>query len=153
MIRSLGGALAAALVTVSLVGCAQMGGPMAPGAMASAAVPAKTSVVVQVSDGDPKNWQQALNVVGNLRQAYGEDKIDIELVVFGHGIGLLEFNSPQATRISDTLKSGTRVLMCENTMRGRKKTKADMLPDIGYVPGGIVEIVEKSKAGWTVVRP
>ena len=74
-------------------------------------------------------------------------------MVFGNGIGLLEKSSPQASRISETSLSGAKVLMCENTMAGRKKTRDDMLPDIGYVKAGVVEIIEKQKQGWAVVRP
>jgi hypothetical protein len=114
---------------------------------------AKQGVVIQVSDGDPKTWTQALNVVRNVQNEYGMDKVDIELVVFGNGIGLLEKNSSQASRISETSLSGAKVLMCENTMTGRKKTRDDMLPDIGYVKAGVVEIIEKSRQGWSVIRP
>ena len=113
----------------------------------------KPGVVIQVSDGDPKTWTQALNVVRNVQSEYGMDKVDIELVVFGNGIGLLEKSSPQASRISETTLTGAKVLMCENTMAGRKKTRDDMLPDIGYVKAGVVEIIDKQKQGWAVVRP
>jgi intracellular sulfur oxidation DsrE/DsrF family protein len=140
--------LAAASLTLALAGCAGM-----QGASPAAAAHTKPGVVVQVSDGDPKTWTQALNVVRNVQSEYGMDKVDIELVVFGNGIGLLEKGSPHASRISETTLAGTRVLMCQNTMTGRKKTKEDMLPDIGYVKAGVIEIVEKSQAGWAVVRP
>ena len=119
----------------------------------AAGISAKPGVVIQVSDGDPKTSNQALNVVRNVQSEYGMDKVNIELVVFGNGIGLLEKSSPQASRISETSLSGAKVLMCENTMTGRKKTRDDMLPDIGYVKAGVVEIIEKQKQGWAVVRP
>lgn len=57
------------------------------------------------------------------------------------------------SRISETSLTGAKVLMCENTMAGRKKTRDDMLPDIGYVKAGVVEIIDKQKQGWAVVRP
>ncbi len=113
----------------------------------------KERVVIQVSDGDPKTWNQALNVLKNVQQAYGKDKVDIELVVFGNGIGMLKMDSEVGNRIQDTLKSGAHVLACQNTMRGRKLTKDDMLPAIGYVPAGIVEIITKQRENWAVVRP
>jgi len=113
----------------------------------------KQGVVVQVSDDDPKTWNQALNVVRNIQGAYGKDKVDVELVVFGNGIGLLQMDSPLANRVNDTMASGATVSMCENTMKGKKKQKADMLPAIGYVPAGVVEIIEKQNQGWAVVRP
>jgi intracellular sulfur oxidation DsrE/DsrF family protein len=152
MARILGTWLAAAALALGLVGCAGMGTDTSSAGTAKAAG-AKPGVVIQVSDGDPKTWTQALNVVRNVQNAYGMDKVDIELVVFGNGIGLLEKDSPQASRISETTLTGAKVLMCENTMAGRKKTKADMLPDIGYVKAGVIEIIEKSQQGWAVVRP
>ncbi|MDO8787294.1 MAG: DsrE family protein [Sulfuritalea sp.] len=120
---------------------------------AAIAEPSKPSVVIQVSDSDTKTWNQALNVIKNVQAEYGKDKVNIELVVFGNGSGLLKFDSPLANRIDETLASGASVAMCENTMKGQKLTKADMHPKIGYVKAGIIEIIEKSKEGWTVVRP
>ena len=110
-------------------------------------------VVVQVSDDDPKTWNQALNVIRNVQAEYGKDKVNIELVVFGHGSGMLKFDSPLGNRVEEALGNGAQVLMCENTMKGQKLTRADMLPKIGYVKAGVIEIVEKSRQGWTVVRP
>lgn len=126
---------------------------LAAGSPAALAEPAKPSVVIQVSDNDTKTWNQALNVIKNVQAEYGKDKVDIELVVFGNGSGLLKFDSPLASRIDDTLASGANVSMCENTMKGQKLAKADMHPKIGYVKAGIIEIIEKTKQGWTVVRP
>jgi intracellular sulfur oxidation DsrE/DsrF family protein len=113
----------------------------------------KERVVIQVSDDNPKTWNQALNVVRNVQAAYGKDKVDVELVAFGHGIGLLKADSTLANRIDDTLASGAHVYACENTMRGYKISKSEMHPKIGYVPAGVIEIVEKLKAGWAVLRP
>ena len=120
---------------------------------AAKAEPAKPGLVIQVSDNDSSTWHQALNVIKNVQAEYGKDNVNIELVVFGNGSGLLKFDSPLANRIDDTLANGTSVLMCENTMKGEKLVKDDMHPNIGYVKAGVVEIMEKSKKGWTVVRP
>ncbi|MGD9831275.1 MAG: DsrE family protein [Piscinibacter sp.] len=147
--RWMGRRLAVLALGVVLAGCAGMRGDGARAPMAAG----KPGVVIQVSDADPKTWNQALNVVRNIQNEYGMDKVNVELVVFGNGIGLLEKSSPQASRISETSLTGAKVLMCENTMAGRKKTRDDMLPDIGYVKAGVVEIIEKQKLGWAVVRP
>ena len=123
----------------------------APAALATDA--ARQGIVIQVSDGDSKAWNQALNVIRNIQAEYGKDKVDVQLVVFGNGSGLLKFDSPLANRIDDTLASGAKVSMCENTMRGQKLAKEDMHPKIGYVKAGVIEIIERSRQGWTVVRP
>lgn len=122
-------------------------------APAAIAAPTKPSVVIQVSDGDSKTWNQALNVIKNIQNEYGKDNVDVQLVVFGAGAGMLKFDSPLANRIDDTLASGATVAMCKNTMNAQKLVEADMHPKIGYVKAGVIEIIEKSKQGWTVVRP
>lgn len=114
---------------------------------------ARQGVVVQVSDDSEKTWNQALNVVRNIQNEYGKDKVDVELVVFGNGAGLLKFDSPLANRVDDTVSSGAQVLMCQNSMKARQLTPADMHGKIGYVKAGVIEIIEKQKQGWAVVRP
>jgi len=113
----------------------------------------KARVVLQVSDDSPKTWNQALNVIENLQQTFGKENVDVKLVAFGFGIGLLKLDSVAGGRVLDATKSGAQILACEITMRRQKLTKADMLPDIGYVPAGVVEIVKLQQQGWSVVRP
>jgi uncharacterized protein len=122
-------------------------------ATAATANAAKEHVIIQVSDGDPKTWNQALNVIRNLQEAYGKDKVDVKLVAFGNGIGMLKMDSEVGGRVADALSSGAQVVACQNTMRGRKLTADDMLSRIDYVPAGIVEIVNRQKEGWAVIRP
>lgn len=109
-------------------------------------------VVVQVSDGNAATWSQALNVVRNLRAAYGP-ATKIEVVVFGNGIGMLTMDSEVGNRVGETIAAGVPVYACENSMRGRKLSRQDMLEKVAYVPAGIVEIINKQRAGWAVVRP
>ena len=70
-----------------------LGGALLVSAIPAAlAEPAKPNILIQVSDGDTKTWNQALNVIRNVQAEYGKDKVNIELVVFGHGSGLLKFD-------------------------------------------------------------
>jgi hypothetical protein len=114
---------------------------------------AKEGVVIQVSDGDPKTWNQALNVIRNIQAERGPDNVKIEVVVFGNGADMLKFDAPIASRIDETLAAGVDVLMCQNTMQGRRLTEKDMHPKIGYVKAGVIEILNKHKQGWAVIRP
>lgn len=114
---------------------------------------AKQGVAVQVSDDSVATWNQALNVVKNIQGEYGKDKVDVELVVFGNGFGLLKFDSQLANRIDEAMATGAKVLMCQNTMKARKLTEADMHTGIGFVKAGVIEIIEKQKQGWAIIRP
>lgn len=120
---------------------------------AAVAQSARQGVVVQVSDDSEKTWNQALNVVRNIQAEYGKDKVDVELVVFGLGAGMLKFDATVANRVDEAIDNGVKVLMCENSMRGGKLTRADMHGRIGYVKAGVVELITKQGQGWAVVRP
>ena len=108
-------------------------------------------VVVQISTPDPRMWNQALNYSENLRELYGAGKVEIELVALGHGIGVLKLDSTQATRVADALKAGVHVSACEVTMRRQKLTRDDMLPDLGYVPAGLGQIIRRQREGWAYI--
>lgn len=117
----------------------------------AAAEPMK--VVVQVSDDDPRTWNLALNNLRNLQSALGAQNLVAELVAYGPGIGMLQRDSSVQARIAQALGDGVHVMACENTMRGRKLAPPDMIPGIGYVPSGVVEIVERERDGYAYLRP
>jgi len=113
----------------------------------------KEKVVFQVSDNDPGKWNLALNNARNVQEELGADKVDVEIVVYGPGIGMLKADSTAANRVSAATKDGVQIVACENTMKAQKLSKADMNPDIGYVPGGVLELMKRQKEGWAYVRP
>jgi len=114
---------------------------------------AKHKVVFQVSDADPKKWNLTLNNVKNIQQDLGKGNADIEVVAYGPGIGMLKMDSEVGTRVAEALGSGVRVVACVNTMTNQKLTKDDMLPNIGYVKAGVVELMEKQQQGYAYIRP
>ena len=116
-------------------------------------VPVLTRVVVQVSEADPARWNLVLNNVANLQDELGADKVTIEIVAYGPGIGMLKFDAATNSRVSDALKSGVAVRACENTMRNQKLVRADMHPGISYVPAGVVQIIRRQQEGWAYLRP
>ena len=137
-------------LTVSVSGCATSHGSSMSDSSAAAA---KEKVIFQVSDPDPKKWNLALNNVKNVQQALGKDKVDVELVVYGPGIGMLKMESKVGNRVNAAVKDGVKVVACENTMHNLKLTKDDMLGSIGYVPGGVIELMQKQKEGYAYIRP
>ena len=113
----------------------------------------RNKVVIQVSDDDAVKWNLALNNARNLQDDVGVANVDIEIVAYGPGIGMLKLESPSGARVADALKAGVKVIACENTMRGQKLTKDDMLGGISYVPAGVTEIMKKQIEGWAYLRP
>ncbi len=118
----------------------------------SAAALAADRVVFQVTDGDEGRWNMVLNNVRNLQSSIDPDA-DIEIVAYGPSVALLKAGSPIAQRIHDTVAGKVRVLVCKNTMAGMKLAESDMLPDVGFVPAGVVEVFRKQQAGYAYIRP
>lgn len=113
----------------------------------------KQKVVFQVSAGDPKTWNLTLNNAKNVQQELGAKNVDIEIVAYGPGIGMLKFDSAVANRIDEAVGDGVKVVACENTMKALKLTRDDMLASSGFVPAGVVELMKKQKEGYAYIRP
>ena len=110
-------------------------------------------VVIQVSDADPAKWALALSNASNIQQDLGADQVAIEIVAYGPGIGLLKLESVLGARISEAIAAGVSVQACENTMRTQKRVRDDMLPRIGHVPAGVVQLMKRQNEGYAYIRP
>ena len=118
-----------------------------------AAASVKNRAIFQVTDNDPARWNLILNNIANLREGVGSEGVEIELVAYGPGgIAMLKADSPVKARIAEALKSGTVINACQNTMSNMKLVPADLLPDITYVPAGVVEVMKKQQQGWAYIR-
>ncbi len=140
--------LAAALTTGMAVLPAQ-----ADDATAQTAPVKHHRVVFQISDSAADRWRMLLANAKKVQQTFGKQNVDIEVVALGPGIDQLRFESVLGDDINQALDSGIKIVACENTMKAKHLTNADMLPNIGYVPSGAVELIEKEEAGWVYLRP
>ena len=112
----------------------------------------RNRALFQVTDNDPARWNMILNNMTNLKEGVGSEGVEVELIAYGPGILMLKADSPVKHRIAEALKSGVKVNACQNTMNGMKLTAPDMLPEIGYVPSGVVEVMRKQQQGWAYIR-
>jgi len=112
----------------------------------------RNRALFQVTDNDPARWNMILNNMTNLKEGVGSEGVEVELIAYGPGILMLKADSPVKHRIADAMKSGVHVNACQNTMTGMKLTPADMQPEIGYVPSGVVEVMKKQQQGWAYIR-
>jgi intracellular sulfur oxidation DsrE/DsrF family protein len=139
---------ALAALTLAAIAIAGTVGPSAQSLSAQ-----RNRVVIQVSDADPAKWNLALNNARNLQSDLGVGNVDIEIVAYGPGIGMLKLDSPVANRVGEAGAAGVKVVACEITMKGQKLIRADMLDGIGFVPAGVVELMSRQQQGWAYIRP
>lgn len=110
-------------------------------------------VVLQVSDADPAKWNLALNNARNVMSDLGRENVAIEIVAYGPGIGMLKMDSSVGPRVAEALGVGVSVVACEITMKNQKVVREDMLPRIGYVDAGVVQLMKRQREGFAYVRP
>ena len=113
-------------------------------------------VVIQVSTDDPRTQKIAMNNAVNLQKLYGIDNVDIEIVAYGPGIGMLAGENEFASRIRSLIAQDITFSACMNTMNNvKKKTgKAVELTDgVDSVTAGVARIIELQEAGYSYIRP
>lgn len=120
---------------------------------AQAQVATRNRIVFQVSDAEPAKWHLTLNNIKNVQTDLGAKNVDIEIVAYGPGLGMLKADSVAGNRVADALAAGVSVVACENTMKNQKITREDMLPKIGYVEAGVVQLMKRQQQGWAYIRP
>jgi uncharacterized protein len=142
------GLIAVALLASAL--CLGVGTASAQGQQSAAQ---RNRVVIQVSGAEPAKWNLALNNARNIQTDLGAANVDIEIIAYGPGIGMLKSDSVVGNRVEEAGKAGVKLIACENTMRGQKLAQADMLSGIGYVPAGVVTLMQRQQQGWAYIRP
>jgi len=113
-------------------------------------------IVIQVSTDDPRTQKIALNNAVNLQKHYGMDNIQVEIVAYGPGLGLLTSKSKQGKRVSSLAMQDITFSACGNTMKKVAKKTGKMpilLEGVAQVPAGVARIMELQEQGYTYVRP
>ncbi len=126
--------------------------PLAAHAQMQPTSAAKNRALFQVSDNDPARWNLVLSNIGNLREGLGGEAVEIVLVSYGPGINMFKGDSPVKARIAEAMKQGVKMEVCQNTMTAFKLTPADMVPEVTYIPSGVVEVMKKQQQGWAYIR-
>lgn len=110
-------------------------------------------VVIQVSEADPAKWEMALINARNVRKAYGNKGVGVEIVAYGPGLKMLRKDSPLTPGLEEASKDGVKLLACGNTMTMTHTSRNDLNRAVGIVPAGVVEIMERQQEGYAYVRP
>ena len=113
-------------------------------------------LVIQVSTADALTQKIALNNAVNLQKEMGMDNVKIEIVAYGHGLGLLTTKSPEAARVKSLAMQNITFSACGNTMaKIEKKTgkKPKLTEGVGVVSAGVTRIMTLQEQGYSYVRP
>ncbi len=117
---------------------------------------AEERIVLQISDPNPFKQTLVLNVASNIIKAYGQDKVDVEIVAFGPGLRLLFEDNVNSKRIDGLTGSGVTFSACKNTVKGMTKIlgHAPVLHNKAVpVNAGVVRIIDLQNKGYKLIKP
>ncbi|MBT3276797.1 DsrE family protein [Candidatus Thioglobus sp.] len=117
---------------------------------------ANPKYVIQVSTDDARTQKIVLNNAANLQKYYGADKVDVEIVAYGPGLGILTTGNKNASRVEKMAMTDITFSACQNTMNGFKKKKGHfpkLTDGVSITPSGVVRIGELQQQGYSYIRP
>ena len=113
-------------------------------------------LVIQVSTDDPQTQTIAMNNAVNLQKDLGMDNVEIEIVAYGPGLGMLTRQNELSGRVQSLAMQDITFSACNNTMKGIEK-KTGKMPEltegVKVVPAGVTRIMELQEQGYAYVRP
>jgi len=117
---------------------------------------AQHKIVIQSSSSDPELQGLALIIAGNLQKHYGMDKVHIEVVAYGPGLGILTADSPNAEKVKSLIDHNIKFSACEGTlkfMESQNGKRPKLVKGVGTVTDGVVRVVELQEQGYSYVYP
>lgn len=118
---------------------------------------AAQKVVLQVSDAEKQGF--VLNVANNIIKTYGRDQVDLEIVAFGPGLGLLVDGAKNKNkdRVASLAAEGVTFSACGNTIKALTKKNKGKAPNLvasaKVVPAGVVRIIDLQDKGYKLIKP
>lgn len=108
-------------------------------------------IIFQFSSADTTAHKQLMKQFANILKVSPSTKI--EVVCQGGALEMLmSSKSIVAEKIKQLSEKGVVFNACEFAMKERKIEKSQMIPQAGFVPAGVIEIVSKQEEGWSYIR-
>lgn len=112
--------------------------------------------VIHINFSQTTHQSQGLKNVENILRTAADQGIraEVEVVCHADGIRLVHRQKTElAPEVTSLIAQGVRFVACQNTMRQRSITEADLLPNVGTVPSGAFEVVRKQQEGFAYFKP
>ena len=109
-------------------------------------------IVFDVTSGEPSVHQSTMRHVKMMSEAYPESRFQV--VVYGGAIDMVKKDGSSVSDDIGRLAANDKVAIkvCEGTMKRRQVDHSQLLPGVGTVPDGILEIVTKQGEGWGYIK-
>ena len=105
-------------------------------------------IVFDVTSGDPSVHQSAMRHISMMSNQYPDS--EFEMVIYSSALDMVLKEKSSVSKDLEDLakKENVSFKVCQMTLDRYKLTTANLIPGVGSVPDGILEIVMKQKQGW-----
>jgi intracellular sulfur oxidation DsrE/DsrF family protein len=121
-------------------------------------------LALQISDESSEKMTTVLNNAANVSRYYSEkgEEVEIRIVAFNAGVNMMRTDkSPVLERLKSVTESLPNLTLevCGNTLEGMAHRENKQVSEIPLFAGsrivtaGVVELIELSEKGYTIVRP
>lgn len=108
-------------------------------------------IVFHLSTGDTLAYRALTKQLKNVREHWPDAQI--EVVAHNKGVAMLMHEkSNVGPEVQSAMQNKVAFVVCEQTMKNMHIGKKDIMPNVGFVERGLVEIVEKQEAGWAYIK-
>ena len=109
-------------------------------------------IVFDVTSADTLTHQAVLRHVSSMAVAYPQSTF--EVVVYGSAMPMFVKGKSTVSKAIQKMESSPNVSfkVCEQTMARYKVDKSQLVGNVGTVPDGILEIVNKQAEGWGYIK-
>lgn len=116
------------------------------------AKPAKVhKIIYQLTNGDAEIHKALMRQLGHVLEAAPTAKI--EVVCHGPGLDMLVENKTAVKdKIAEFSAKDVKFFACENTLKQKNIDRTAIVTEAGFVPAGIIYIVERQEQGWSYIK-
>jgi intracellular sulfur oxidation DsrE/DsrF family protein len=108
-------------------------------------------IVFHMTTPDTAAYRALTKQITNVRKEW--PSAQIEVVAHNKGISmLLREKTNIQPQLTELKAQGITFLACENTLRQQKLEKSQIVGESGFVPGGLIHIVERQEQGWAYIK-
>ena len=111
-------------------------------------------VLFHLSDGESGHIRAVFGNVNALLDDLGEDRVEVEVVIHGTAIRMLQKDiSPHLESIRQLGKRGVRFAACANALKNQNLQPQDVTAEAQVVSSAMGELVRRQAEGWVYIHP
>jgi len=109
-------------------------------------------IVFDVTSGDSSVHQSAMRHISMMSNLYPDS--EFEMVIYSSALDMVLKEKSSVSKDLEDLakKENVSFKVCQMSLDRHKLTTSNLIPGVGSVPDGILEIIMKQKQGWGYIK-